>query len=135
MNRRKSRELAMKLLFESSINKKQAEEIIDDYKEQNEGYKGMDFDYIKNLLTGIQEKESFLNEKIEGSLTNWKLNRISKINMSILKIAVFEIYFVEDIPDKVSVNEAIELAKVYSDEKSPAFINGAIGNIITTKTL
>ena len=135
MNRRKSRELAMKLLFESSINKKQAEEIIDDYKEQNEGYKGMDFDYIKNLLTGIQEKESLLNEKIEGSLTNWKLNRISKINMAILKIAVFEIYFVEDIPDKVSVNEAIELAKVYSDEKSPAFINGAIGNIITTKTL
>ena len=135
MNRRKSRELAMKLLFESSINKKQAEEIIDDYKEQNEGYKGMDFDYIKNLLTGIQEKESFLNEKIEGSLTNWKLSRISKINMAILKIAVFEIYFVEDIPDKVSVNEAIELAKVYSDEKSPAFINGAIGNIITTKTL
>jgi len=135
MNRRKSRELAMKLLFESSINKKQAEEIIDDYKEQNEGYKGMDFDYIKNLLTGIQEKESLLNEKIEASLTNWKLNRISKINMAILKIAVFEIYFVEDIPDKVSVNEAIELAKVYSDEKSPAFINGAIGNIITTKTL
>mgnify|MGYP001305485429 CR=1 FL=1 len=135
MNRRKSRELAMKLLFESSINKKQAEEIIDDYKEQNEGCKGMDFDYIKNLLTGIQEKESFLNEKIEGSLTNWKLNRISKINMAILKIAVFEIYFVEEIPDKVSVNEAIELAKVYSDEKSPAFINGAIGNIITTKAL
>lgn len=135
MNRRKSRELAMKLLFESSINKKQVDEIIDDYKEQNEDHKSMDFDYIKNLLSGIQEKESFLNEKIEGSLTNWKLSRISKINMAILKIAVFEIYFVEEIPDKVSVNEAIELAKVYSDEKSPAFINGAIGNIITTKML
>lgn len=135
MNRRKSRELAMKLVFESSINKKNAEEIIEDYKEENEGYKDMDFDYIKSLLNGIQEKEEFLNEKIEASLTNWKLNRISKINMAILKIAVFEIFFIEEIPDKVSVNEAIELAKVYSDEKSPAFINGAIGNIINTKTL
>ncbi|WP_026881320.1 transcription antitermination factor NusB [Clostridium akagii] len=135
MNRRKSRELAMKLLFESSINKKDAEEIIDDYKEQNEDYNDMDFEYIKTLLSGIQEKENILNEKIESSLTNWKLNRISKINMAILKVAVFEIFFVEEIPDKVSVNEAIELAKVYSDEKSPAFINGAIGNMINTKTL
>lgn len=135
MNRRKSRELAMKLLFESSINKKDAGEIIEDYKEQNEDYKDMDFEYIKTLLSGIQEKENILNEKIESSLTNWKLNRISKINMAILKVAVFEIFFVEEIPDKVSVNEAIELAKVYSDEKSPAFINGAIGNMINTKTL
>lgn len=135
MNRRKSRELAMKLLFESSINKKDAEEIINDYKEQNEDYNDMDFEYIKTLLSGIQEKENILNEKIESSLTNWKLNRISKINMAILKVAVFEIFFVEEIPDKVSVNEAIELAKVYSDEKSPAFINGAIGNMINTKTL
>lgn len=135
MNRRKSRELAMKLLFESSINKKVVEEIIDDYKEENEDYKDMDFEYIKNLLNGIQEKENFLNEKIEGSLANWKLNRVSKINIAILKIAVFEIFFVEEIPDKVSVNEAIELAKIYSDEKSPAFINGAIGNMINSKVL
>lgn len=135
MNRRKSRELAMKLLFESSINKKDVEEIIDDYKEENEDYKDMDFEYIKNLLNGIQEKENFLNEKIEGSLANWKLNRVSKINIAILKIAVFEIFFVEEIPDKVSVNEAIELAKIYSDEKSPAFINGAIGNMINSKVL
>jgi N utilization substance protein B len=136
MNRRKSRELAMKLLFETSINKKGAEEIINDYKEENEeneeneNLDHIDFEYIKNILDGIQEKENFLNEKIEESLTGWKLNRISKINMSILKVAVYEIYFIEDIPSKVSVNEAIELAKVYSDEKSPSFINGAIGNII-----
>jgi N utilization substance protein B len=130
MNRRKSRDLAMKLLFETSINKKGAEEIINDYKEENENLDQIDFEYIKNILDGIQEKENFLNEKIEESLTGWKLNRISKINMSILKVAVYEIYFIEDIPSKVSVNEAIELAKVYSDEKSPSFINGAIGNII-----
>jgi N utilization substance protein B len=130
MNRRKSRDLAMKLLFETSINKKGAEEIINDYKEENENLDQIDFEYIKNVLDGIQEKENFLNEKIEESLTGWKLNRISKINMSILKVAVYEIYFIEDIPSKVSVNEAIELAKVYSDEKSPSFINGAIGNII-----
>lgn len=130
MNRRKSRELAMKLLFEASINKKGTEEIIDDYKEENNDSKDIDFEYIKTILDGIREKDSFLNEKIEESLTSWKLNRVSKINMAILKVAAYEIFFIEDIPERVSANEAIELAKVYSDEKSPAFINGAIGSIL-----
>ena len=133
MNRRKSREIAMKLLFEISINTKEVKEAIESYKENNEEFDDVDFDYVENILNGISKNNEFLDKTIEGNLTNWKLSRISKINMSILKIAVYEIYFEEDIPEKVSANEAVNLAKKYSDEKSPAFINGVLGNIIKSK--
>lgn len=133
MNRRKSREIAMKLLFEISINTKEVKEVIESYKENNEEFDDVDFDYVENILVGVNENKEFLEKTIEGNLTNWKLSRISKINMSILKIAVYEICFDEGIPEKVSANEAVNLAKKYSDEKSPAFINGVVGNIIKSR--
>lgn len=133
MNRRKSRELAMKLLFEMSVNSKSIEEAIEDYKENNVVEDDLDFDYIKRTVEGTFLKEEFLKETIEKNLTNWKYNRISKINIAIIKIAIYEMYFDEDIPDKVSINEAIELSKKYSDEKAPSFINGVLGNIIRKK--
>jgi N utilization substance protein B len=133
VNRRKSRELAMKLLFEMSVNSKSIEEAIEDYKENNVVEDDLDFDYIKRTVEGTFLKEEFLKETIEKNLTNWKYNRISKINIAIIKIAIYEMYFDEDIPDKVSINEAIELSKKYSDEKAPSFINGVLGNIIRKK--
>ncbi|AGK97671.1 transcription antitermination factor NusB [Clostridium pasteurianum] len=133
MNRRKSREIAMKLLFEISINTKEVNEAIETYKDNNEKLEDVDFQYIENILEGISKNTAFLDKIIEANSNNWKLSRISKVNMSILKIAVYEIYFDDEIPEKVSANEAVNLAKKYSDEKSPAFINGVLGNIIKSK--
>lgn len=130
MKRKKSRELAMKLLFERSINEKEIDEAIQDYVENNENTEGLDFDYIKIVLNGIKDNKAFLEDNIEKSLNNWKLNRVSKVNMAILKIACYEIYFMQDIPNKVSINEAIELAKKYSDDKASSFINGVLGSIV-----
>lgn len=133
MNRRKSRELTMKLLFETSINKRDVNEAIEDYMQENDEYKNIDLEYVNRIIKGIDENKEFVDKKIEDSLENWKLNRISKVNMAILRIAVYEIFFEDDIPEKVSINEAIELTKVYSDKKSASFINGALGKILTTK--
>ncbi|MDD3225452.1 MAG: transcription antitermination factor NusB [Clostridium sp.] len=133
MNRRKSRELTMKLLFETSINKRDVKEAIEDYMQENKDYKNIDFEYVNRIIKGIDENKDFVDKKIEDSLENWKLNRISKINMAILRIAVYEMFFEDDIPDKVSINEAIELTKVYSDQKSASFINGALGKILSSK--
>lgn len=133
MNRKKSRELLMKLLFEISINEKEVDEAVEDYLENNEDTRDLDFEYIKSTLKGIIEKSELLESTLEKNLNNWKLNRISKVNLAILKIASYEISFIPDIPDKVSINEAIELAKKYSDDKSPAFINGVLGNMIKPK--
>lgn len=123
----------MKLLFEISINTKEVNEAIETYKDNNEKLEDVDFQYIEKILEGISKNTEFLDKSIEANSNNWKLSRISKINMSILKIAVYEIYFDDEIPEKVSANEAVNLAKKYSDEKSPAFINGVLGNIIKSK--
>ena len=123
----------MKLLFEISMNSKEVDEAIEDYKENNELSTEFDFEYIKQTVLGIISNEKFLNETIEDNLTNWKFSRLSKINVVILKIATYEMFFDEEIPDKVAINEAIELSKKYSDEKAPAFINGVLGNMIRKK--
>ncbi|MCY6959966.1 transcription antitermination factor NusB [Clostridium brassicae] len=134
MNRRKSREIAMKLLFEMTINKEEYKYILERFKENTEiKLQDVDFEYITKIIQGIKENIQTIDSEIENNLRNWKLNRLSKIDMSILRLATYEIMFLDDVPDKVSVNEAIELTKKYSDDNSPAFINGVLGNMIKKK--
>ncbi|ABK61364.1 MULTISPECIES: transcription antitermination factor NusB [Clostridium] len=131
MNRRKSREVAMKLLFEMSINKEEFSEILKNFKENTDtNMENVDFIYINKIVNGIEQNKEDIDKKIEENLTKWKLNRLSKIDLTILRISTYEIMFMEDIPNKVAVNEAIELAKKYSADNSPAFVNGVLGNMI-----
>lgn len=131
MNRRKSRETAMKLLFEMSINKEDYSEILEGFKEHtDEELKDLDMNYIERVLKGVQNNTKEIDEKIEKYLVNWKLNRLSKIDLAILRISTYEILFETDIPEKVSLNEGIELAKKYSDDKSFQFINGVLDRMI-----
>lgn len=131
MNRRKSREVAMSLLFEMSINKEDHSEIIENFKEHTDiDLSDVDMEYVTRVLKGIQENMQALDSKIEQNLINWKLYRLSKIDLAILRISTYEILFDTDIPNRVAVNEGIELAKKYSEEKSFQFINGVLGKII-----
>ncbi|EDS77836.1 transcription antitermination factor NusB [Clostridium massiliodielmoense] len=131
MNRRKSREVAMKLLFEMSINKEEFSEILKNFKENTDtNMENVDFVYINKIVNGIEQNKEDIDKRIEENLTKWKLNRLSKIDLTILRISTYEIMFMEDIPNKVAVNEAIELAKKYSADNSPAFVNGVLGNMI-----
>ena len=131
MNRRKSREIAMKLLFEMSINKENYEDIIENFKEHTDAdLQEIDMSYITKVLAGIHENGKEIDKNIEKHLIKWKLNRLSKMNLAILRISTYEILFEEEIPDKVSVNEGIELAKKYGEDSSPAFINGILAKMI-----
>lgn len=131
MNRRKSREIAMKLLFEMSINKEVYEEILVNFKENTDiNLDDIDFNYLERVVNGVQKNIEVIDKKIEENLKNWKFNRLSKVDLSILRIAMFEILFSEDIPDKVALNEGIELAKKYSADNSATFVNGVLGNIV-----
>ncbi|MFL0251563.1 transcription antitermination factor NusB [Clostridium neuense] len=129
MNRRKSREIAMKLLFEISFNKNNCEETIENFKEEND-CKDVDFEYITRIIDGVISNKEAIDKKIEENSSKWKIERISKTNLSILRLAIYEILYENDIPDKVSVNEAVELAKSYSEEKSWSFVNGVLGSFI-----
>lgn len=131
MNRSAIRELAFKLIYSLEIQKKEnLEEQIDLYIEANdikdEGAK----DYIKDAVLGIEKNKEEIIENIEKHLkTEWKIDRISKIDLSILKLAVYEIKY-KDIPFKVVINEAVELAKKYGEETSKNFVNGILASIV-----
>lgn len=157
MNRRKSRELAMKLLFQMTINKEDFKDVIENLKEnieldnyklqitdfeskdkdkidpENIDLKEIDMEYLVRVLKGIQESEETIDKEIENHLINWKISRLSKIDITILRICTYEFLYEEDIPENVSINEAIELAKKYSADKSASFINGVLGNMIKEK--
>ena len=78
----------------------------------------------------LQNKIDDINELIENNAKNWSINRFSKIDLSILQIAISEMLSDLNIPDKVSINEAIDLAKMYCEEKTPKFINGILGSVV-----
>ena len=86
--------------------------------------------YIMSKVKGISDNLSSIDESIEKNSNGWKLNRIGKAELAILRVAVFEILYDSDIPDKVAINEAVELAKEYADPKSAAFINGVLSGLV-----
>ncbi|MDZ5252768.1 transcription antitermination factor NusB [Clostridium sp. LIBA-8841] len=130
MNRVKSREHLLQLAYQMEITSESALQTFNDFVENEEILKSdLDLAYIKAGLLGIEKNKEKLNSLIEAQLVKWKLNRISKVNLSILRISVYEMLFAEDVPGKVSINEAIELCKKYSDNKSVSFINGVLDKI------
>lgn len=131
MSRKLSREKAMELAFSVMLSKESPEEAIETFVDNYEGnIKSLDLEYIKSTLNGIEEKKEVLDDLIKQNLQKWSLDRISKINLAILRLGVFEMKFVEDVPDKVAINEALELTRKYSDEKSVSFINGVLDKIL-----
>ena len=88
-------------------------------------------EYIKDCIYGIEKNKEKINKTIEGALTeSWKIERISKINLSLLKLAIYEIVY-KSIPFKVEINEVVELAKTYGEDKSSVFINGALAKVVS----
>ena len=131
MKRQKSREKAMELLFSMELSKNSYEETIEMFIEDYEmDLNTIDLEYIKNVVKIVTENLEVINNKIVESLVNWKLERVSKVNLTILRLTVGEMMFIEDVPGNVAINEAVELTKKYSDEKSASFINGVLDKIL-----
>lgn len=86
--------------------------------------------YLDTLVTGVCNHKAELDELIKANLKKWTLNRIAKPDLIILRLAVYEIKYVDQVPAKVALNEALELTKKYSDDESRKFVNGVLSNII-----
>jgi len=128
MGRRAAREEAVKLLYQLEIQKEDRDKQIE--YTLNEGkFSEKEREYIADVVHGVFENVEYIDGVIEKYSKGWKLNRISKIDLSILRLSIYEMKFRNDIPYSVSINEAIELAKKYSAEESGAFINGILGRI------
>ncbi len=125
------RELAFKLVYSLEVqNDENIEEQIDLYIQENEIEKQDVIEYIKDIINGINSNSQEIEEIVKKCLTEkWTIERISKINLSILKLAIYEIKY-KDIPYKAEINEAVELAKKYGEETSSKFINGALASAV-----
>lgn len=130
MNRKLSREKAMELFFGMTCSKDTVEEAVETFIDNYEGdIKELDLTYIKKALIGIENNKEAIDEAISSNLQNWKIDRISKVNLTILRLAAYEILFDEDVPRSVAINEALEITRKYSDEKSVSFVNGVLDKI------
>lgn len=134
MTRRNARELVMQMLYEGYFHDEaERERIIYDKitemdTEEKRRNKAM-IEFIESLYFGVNEHLKEIDTLIEKNAINWSFSRIAKVDLSILRLAIYELKYT-DVPQKVAINEAVELAKIYSTEKSPRFVNGLLGSVI-----
>ena len=127
-NRRKARELATQVLFHLEFSPGDPDKVFDLICENFNSSKSLRA-FSKKLVCGVCENIEHLDKLIRQSSKNWRLERMSRVDRSILRLGAFEILYMEDIPPKVSIDEAVELGKKYGTEESGAFINGVLDNI------
>ena len=127
MQRKQARENAFMLIFGSVCKSDEtAEEIFSKATE----LRGLEYDqYVTDVFFGAYENAALLDEKMEKHLKGWKKERISPVSLATLRLGCYEMLFMEDIPAKVSINEAVELSKKYDDEKSYSFVNGVLNAV------
>ena len=131
MKRSAIREFAFRLIYSLEIQKPEnLEEQVDLYLECNEVEENEAKEYIKDVVFGIKEHINEIKELIEKNLkADWKIDRISKIDLSLLKLAIYEIKY-KKIPYKVAINECLELSKKYGEESSKNFVNGILASVV-----
>ena len=129
MGRRKSREFAIQILYQIEINKSDAEHALQTFRE-NYHHPDDIKEFTSHLVKGTSEHKGQIDKVITKTAKNWSFSRITPVDRSILREAIFEMFYCPDIPYKVTINEAIELGKKFSSEKSGAFINGVLDNVL-----
>ena len=127
MTRKRAREEAFILIFEKVFGDGSVEEILELAAEVRD----LDPDeYINAVFRGVYDNLSEIDSLISENAVGWRIERISKTALSVLRLAIFEIKFMEDIPNSVSINEAVELCKKYATSEDASFVNGILSTIV-----
>lgn len=130
MNRSQVRELAFKLLYQIEIQKEVSNEDIELFFENNQINSEEAKEYVEDVINGVAKESTDIIEEISKNLKqDWEVDRISKINLALLKLAIYEIKY-KKLPYKVVINEVVELAKKYGEETSHSFINGILASVV-----
>ena len=131
MKRSEIRELTFRLIYSLEIQKDaDIQEQLDLYIDSSDIKEEKDREYITNCILGIKSNEADIIKEIEENITSeWKIERVSKVSISLLKLAIYEIRY-SKIPFKAEINEVVELSKNYGDEKSGKFINGVLAKVV-----
>jgi N utilization substance protein B len=139
-SRRKAREAALQALYQCDTLNEWTEASVELYfrifkpevcssDSPLEGAQKENVEFCQSLIRGVIEGMAFIDGQISSASTNWSITRMCRVDRNILRLAVYEIAFLEDIPVSVSINEAIEIAKSYGTVDSPMFINGVLDNV------
>ena len=123
--RRAARQCVLEALFAYQFSKNERTEIINQLVNKNPELKDH-YDFIKSLFDIVFTKMDWTEQLIKAHLENWELDRVANIDKILLKMGICEIYFINDIPPKVTITEMVEIAKIYSTDESPIFINGIL---------
>lgn len=130
MSRRELREHLFLMLFRRDFYEtEELKEQMEFYLEQLEKPSEKDLVYLEKKFQNVLEHMEELDEKISFVATGWKLNRMGKVELTILRLAVYEMEYDEDVPVKVAINEAVELAKKYGEDNSAGFVNGVLAKV------
>ena len=129
MNRKLAREMAVCFLFQIEFQKENIKEQVEDFLDSY-GDVRYDKDYFLEVINGVMNSLKEIDEIIETKAKDWTIDRIAKMDLPILRVAIFEIKHREDIPVGVSINEAVELAKKFGSDDSAKFINGLLGQVV-----
>ena len=123
--RRAARQCVLEALFAYQFSKNERTEIINQLVNKNPDLKNH-YDFIKSLFDTVFTKMDWAEKLIKFHLENWELDRVANIDKILLKMGICEIYFISEIPPKVTITEMVEIAKIYSTDESPIFINGIL---------
>ncbi len=133
MSRKKARDNAFKCIYELEFdNEKNIEKLLEFCYLENENQSD-EKKYIDEVVSGVNKNIEKIDSIILSKLKNWSMDRIAKIDLAILRLAIYEIMYMDDIPVKVTANEAVELAKLYGNNDSKSFVNGVIAKVIESK--
>ena len=132
MTRREAREITLELLFEMGFHSEDTPEIVFERALQMREFKVND--YVKRVFFGVCEKLEFVDSLLDKHSHGWKKTRISPVARAAIRLAIYEMYFCEDVPDTASINEALELIKKYDDaDKVKPFVNGVLNAVLKEK--
>ena len=128
MSRKVAREKAMQAIFQVNLAEVEIKKALEDVLEDS-GLEGVSKDYATEISLGTYEKLAEIDELIKKSALKWQMERIGNVEKAVLRVAVYEIVFVDDVPDAVAINEALELVKIFSTEKAVPFVNAILDKI------
>jgi N utilization substance protein B len=127
LERRKSRHQALHILYQREITEEALSRILADGSHSIED--GEPSEFCRQLLLGVEAHQVRIDATIEDISENWSLSRMPLVDRNILRLAAFEMLYLEDVPDSVSINEAVEMAKIYGGDDSSKFVNGILGRL------
>lgn len=132
--RTKAREFALQILYQIDITKADVKSCLDDFwKNREADIENSVKEFAESIISGFIEHKEDIDSLISASAENWQFNRMAVVDRNILRVATYELLYRDDIPPKVSINEAIEIAKKFGNEDSGKFVNGILDKINKTK--